>query len=463
MPFDLLSRAPAGVVPLHIIHAANSAKWRRAQPPERQLFFDAIDFRDPVDCHLIPADGGRPIVACIIPDRPGLWDWAALADKLPPHAYRLADPLSPGDATSFALAWALASYRFSRYRKAQRPRPQLVWPAGADRAAITAAAAATHLARDLVNTPAQDMAPPDLADAVKNVARGHNAKVSVVVGPQLLKQNYPGIHTVGRASVHAPRLITMTWGRQSNPHVVLVGKGVCFDSGGLDLKPAAGMLIMKKDMGGAANALGLAAMVMAANLPVRLTLLIAAVENAVSGDAFHPMDIITMRDGTTVEVGNTDAEGRLVLADCLTRAGEIKPSLIIDFATLTGAARVALGTELPAMFANDDDLAAALLNAGDETEDPLWRLPLHAPYRRLLDCPLADISSTGKGGYAGAIIAALFLQHFVPGGIPWAHFDVMAWNLAPSPGRPEGGEAMAMRAAFAMLQKRFRKPNRRGK
>ncbi len=463
MPFELLSRTPTGAIALHIIRPADIGKWRQAQPEKVHPFIDAVDLRDPGSCHLIPDANGSPIAAAIVPETPRLWDWAALANGLPAHAYRLANPLKSAEATNFALAWALASYRFTRYRKDQQPRPKLVWPAGADRPVVTAAATATHLARDLVNTPAQDMAPPDLAAAAKTVARGHNAKVAVIVGPQLLKQNYPGIHTVGRASVHAPRLVTLTWGKPSDPHVVLVGKGVCFDSGGLDLKPAANMRMMKKDMGGAAHALGLAAMVMAAKLPVRLTLLIAAVENAVSGDAFHPMDIITMRDGTTVEVGNTDAEGRLVLADCLTRAGEIKPSLILDFATLTGAARVALGPELPAMFTNDDDLAAAMLDAGDAADDPLWRLPLHAPYRRLLDCQVADISSTGKGGYAGAITAALFLEHFVPDGVPWAHFDVMAWNLAPRPGRPEGGEAMAMRAAFAMLKKRFAKPIRRRK
>jgi leucyl aminopeptidase len=309
--------------------------------------------------------------------------------------------------------------------------------------------------RDLVNTPAEDMMPEHLAEAVRAMAHEFDARVREVVGDALLKRNFPAIHAVGRAASHAPRLIDLSWGATNHPRLTLVGKGVCFDSGGLDLKTTGGMRLMKKDMGGAAHAIGLAHMIMSAGLPVRLRLLVPAVENAVAGNAYRPGDVLASRKGLTIEIDNTDAEGRVILCDALAEAAGDSPELIIDFATLTGAARVALGTDLPAMFCNHDGVAKALAASALEVHDPLWRLPLHRPYRELIDSRIADIANSGTGPYGGAITAALFLQDFVPQSIPWVHFDLMAWNLRSRPGRPEGGEAMALRAVFDYLQNRY--------
>ncbi len=301
------------------------------------------------------------------------------------------------------------------------------------------------------------MGPAELAAAAERLAAEHGAAMRVVVGDALLAENYPCIHAVGRAAAASrqPRLVDLTWGDAAAPRVTLVGKGVCFDSGGLDLKPSSGMKLMKKDMGGAAHVLGLASMVMAAGLPVRLRVLIAAVENAVSGDAMRPLDVLATRKGVTVEVGNTDAEGRLVLADALWEAGRDKPELLVDVATLTGAARTALGPDLAALFSNDESLAADLLGAGEAAHDPLWRLPLFKPYRRMLDSKVADLANVSDSPYAGAITAALFLQEFVPPGTAWAHLDVLAWNPAGRPGRPDGGEALGLRALYAVIAQRF--------
>jgi leucyl aminopeptidase len=312
------------------------------------------------------------------------------------------------------------------------------------------------MARDLITTPSADMGPAELAAAAQDLAKAHKARVKVIVGDDLLKQNYPMIHAVGRASARAPRLIDLVWGSERDPKVTLVGKGVCFDTGGLDLKPSTGMLMMKKDMGGAATVLAVAAMVMAASLPVRLRVLIPAVENSVSGNAFRPMDVVPTRKGITVEIGNTDAEGRLILCDALFEGGSEKPAMMIDCATLTGAARVALGPDLPALFCNDDDLADALIAAGEQITDPMWRMPLFSNYRRLLDSKVADINNVSSGAFGGAITAALYLKEFVPDGVPWAHFDMMAWNNTSRPGRPEGGEAQAARAIFNAIEQRFR-------
>ena len=293
--------------------------------------------------------------------------------------------------------------------------------------------------------------------AARKLAREFRARCSVIVGDDLLKKNYPMVHAVGRASDRAPRLIDIVWGNPRHPKVTLVGKGVCFDSGGLDLKPASGMKLMKKDMGGAANALGLARMIMSAKLPVRLRVLVPAVENSVSGDAFRPLDVLDSRAGITVEIGNTDAEGRLILGDALYEAASEDPELLLDFATLTGAARVALGPELPAMFSNDDTLACDLSKYGEAAGDPVWRLPIWKPYRRTMDSKVADINNIGEMAQGGAIIAALFLYEFVKDTVPWAHFDIMAWNMSSRPGRPAGGEAMAIRAAFGTIAARFGK------
>jgi leucyl aminopeptidase len=294
------------------------------------------------------------------------------------------------------------------------------------------------------------MGPPHLAEAAKDIARAHKAKFNVIVGDDLLKKNYPAIHAVGRAAARPPRLIELAWGN-SGPRLTLVGKGVCFDSGGLDLKTAAGMLLMKKDMGGAALMLALAQMIMDAGLKIRLRLLIPAVENAVDGNAYRPLDVIRTRKGITVEIGNTDAEGRVILCDALAEAQSDKPDLILDAATLTGAARVALGPDLPALFCNDDDVADALLRHGRAEDDPMWRMPLHKGYRRMLDSKVADINNVSDGPYAGAITAALYLQEFIDPGTPWAHIDTMAWNTRDRPGRPEGGEALGLRALFAFV------------
>jgi len=383
------------------------------------------------------------------------WSYAGLPGALPPGSYRLDADLAPEAANRAALGWALGSYTFTRYRKSDKALPVLVWPRGATRAAVERAAGATFFVRDLINTPAADMGPAELAEAARMLADEFEGKLKIIAGTDLLTQNFPAIHAVGRASPREPRLLDLTWGRRADPKVTLVGKGVCFDSGGLDLKPSSGMLLMKKDMGGAAHALGLARMIMMAGLPVRLRVLIPAVDNAVSGDALRPLDVITTRKGLTVEVGNTDAEGRLVLADALAEADRDKPDLLVDFATLTGAARVALGPELPALLCNDDALATELLAEGDAAADPLWRLPLWQPYRKGLESKVADLNNVASHAFAGAIVAGLFLESFVSRTTPWAHLDIMAWNTATKPGRPEGGEAMGLRAVYGVIDRRF--------
>ncbi|MEK9831340.1 MAG: leucyl aminopeptidase family protein, partial [Rhodospirillaceae bacterium] len=383
-----------------------------------------------------------------------VWAWSTLAAGLPAGSYRIAGRVAKTVAHDAALGWGLAAYEFTRYRPAKLTRPDLVWPTGADRTAVREMLDATALLRDLINTPAEDMGPSELAGEARKVARRFKARMQVTTGDALLKANYPMIHTVGRASDDAPRLIDMRWGTRG-PRVTLVGKGVCFDTGGLDLKPPAGMLRMKKDMGGAAHALALAQLIMAAKLPVRLRVMIGAVENAVAGNAYRPWDVLQTRKGITVENANTDAEGRLVMGDCLAEACREKPDMLLDFATLTGAARVAVGTELAAVFANDDKLYADLDRHGASSSDPLWRLPLHKPYRKLLNSKVADISSASEGPFGGAITAALFLQEFVDDDVPWAHFDIMAWNTGDRPGRPTGGEAQGLRAAFATIVDRF--------
>ena len=356
------------------------------------------------------------------------------------------------DPSRIALGWALGTYSFDLYRKKKKEgAARLVWPKGADRGLVERLAGAVCLARDLINTPASDLGPAELAEAATQVAESMGARHRVIAGDALLAENYPTIHAVGRASTRAPRLVDIVWGDESAPKVTLVGKGVCFDTGGLDLKPASGMKMMKKDMGGAAIMLGLAQAIMAARLPVRLRVLLPLVENAVSGNAMRPLDIVRTRKGLTVEIGNTDAEGRLILCDALAEACTENPALLIDVATLTGAARVALGPELPALFCNDDDLASRLLAAGAAEDDPLWRMPLWRGYRRLLDSKVADLNNVSDGPHAGAITAALYLQEFVEPGIPWAHIDVMAWNARSRPGRPEGGEAQTLRALYAHI------------
>ncbi len=410
-----------------------------------------FDAQPHAHCVVPGARGEAHAVLAGVRDADDPWALASLPMKLAPGRYALGkSPVTLGTDRA-AFGWALGSYQFTRYRKARRKPADLQVEPSAKVAAALGEAGAVKLVRDLVNTPAEDMGPAELSDVVRGLAERHGAEFDEWVGDELLAQNFPAIHAVGRAATREPRLLELNWGSAKHPRLAIVGKGVCFDSGGLDLKTADGMRLMKKDMGGAAHAIALAQLVMERGLPYRLQLLVPAVENAVSGNAYRPGDIVRTRAGLTVEIGNTDAEGRVVLADALAYAAEDRPRTIIDFATLTGAARVALGPELPALFANDDRLAARLLAGGEAVDDPVWRLPLWPGYRRLFDSDVADFANSGRGGFAGAIVGALFLERFVPASVAWAHFDTFAWNDASRPGRPAGGEALGLRAALAAL------------
>ena len=382
----------------------------------------------------------------------------ALSAKLPSGIYRL--EAEPEDARVAALAFLLGRYVFDRYRTRDRPEVRLVAPDGLDVAEALCIASACALAREMVDTPPADMGPLQMETIAREIAEAHGASISVITGDDLLEENYPAIHAVGRAAAphRAPRIIEIGWNldKTDRPLVALVGKGVAFDTGGLDIKSAAGMRNMKKDMGGAAHVLALARLVMQAGLDVRLVVLVAAVENAISGDAFRPGDVLQSRKGLTIEIGNTDAEGRLILADALARAGEHDPDLTLDFATLTGAARIALGPELPALYTDDEALAGDLLAAADAVRDPLWRMPLWPGYRTAIDSEIADVrNDSAAWAQGGSITAALFLQKFAPTGGAWAHLDVFAWNSRGRPGHPEGGEAQSLRAAYAMLKARY--------
>lgn len=375
---------------------------------------------------------------------------AWIANTLPPACYIPQKTLSH----TAQVVWSLAQYQFDRY-KASENLARILVLGKKESPAVMAEAAAIFLVRDLINTPTNDLGPQELAEQLASLAKEHGAEFKQWVGKELLKSNFPAIHAVGRAASTEPRLLSLTWGNEKHPRVTLVGKGVCFDSGGLDLKGSANMRLMKKDMGGAAQVIGLAQWVMKQAVPIRLQVLIPAVENAVSAEAYHPGDVLTMRNSMTVEVHNTDAEGRLVLADALVKACEDKPELLIDFATLTGAARVAVGTDIAAMFVNDDQLAQELTESASLASDPVWRMPLFAGYEDLFASSIADCANASDSAYAGAITAALFLQRFVPADLPWVHFDIMAWNLVNKPGKPAGGEAMAMRAVGNYLMRKY--------
>ena len=461
MPFRFARKVTPKSIPLTPVSADTLPAWRKGAETRvaRWIVESGFSAAPGTTCFLPTADGRleRVLFGVEQQDVPGsgLWDLAPLPAILPKGCYYLDANLTPEAATDAATGWALAQYQFDTFKDKKAFKAKLAWPVGADQEEVRRLAEATALGRDLINRPANDLGPAELADAAAHLAKSYKAKIDIIKGAALLTKNFPMIHAVGRAADRVPRLIDIRWGKKAHPKVTIVGKGVIFDSGGLDIKPAPGMLIMKKDMGGAAHALSLAKLVMDAGLPVRLRVLVPAVENAISGNAFRPMDILPSRKGLTVEVGNTDAEGRLVLADALTEADSEKPEMILDFATLTGAARVALGTDLPALFCNDDALAADLIEGGLKTRDVLWRLPLHKPYRNMLKSPNADLSSTGSGGYGGAITAALFLEHFVSPETRWTHVDVMAWNLKSRPGRPEGGEVMGLRAFYRMLRNRY--------
>ncbi|WP_270375120.1 leucyl aminopeptidase family protein [Marinicauda sp. Alg238-R41] len=408
---------------------------------------------DPGECLVLP-DG--PVDALIgAGPANGPFDIASAAMSLPEGDWRLEALPEDWDPTQTQIALALGGYAFTRYRTPPRKPARFAPIQGADMADAARIVAGAFLTRDLVNTPAADMLPTQLEAAARTLAEAHGASVSVVTGDDLLTQNYPMIHAVGRASTDAPRLIEMEWGDPAHPRVALVGKGVCFDSGGLDVKGATGMRLMKKDMGGAANVLGLASIIMDAGLPVRLHVLIPAVENAIAGNAFRPGDVLASRKGLSVEIGNTDAEGRLVLADAITRACESDPDLLIDMATLTGAARVALGPEVMPYYTDDDALSDGVMAAARLVDDPLWRMPLWDGYDSWMDGEISDLNNAAEGGFAGSITAALFLRRFARDAKAWMHFDIFAWNPKSRPGHPAGGEMMGARALYDFLKRRY--------
>jgi leucyl aminopeptidase len=447
----------AKAVPILFVTKANLDEVLATLDERARAFAGASGFEaKPGKLLLVPDADGQ--LACVLfgleaADDPvrDLFRPGALTGALPACVYRFAN--APHDARQAALAFALGNYRFTRYRKDSARNVKLVVPEGVDGEAVSCTAEAVALCRDLINTPSNDMGPEELEAAARKLAAKHHAEITVVSG-EALEQGFPLIHAVGKGSKRAPRLIDITWGQDSDPKVTLVGKGVCFDTGGLDIKSSSGMLNMKKDMGGAATALALAHMVMAQGLKVRLRVLIPAVENSISGVSFRPRDVYVSRKGLSVEIGNTDAEGRLVLADALALADEEKPALIADFATLTGAARVAMGPELSPFFTDDDKLAGELMAAGTAEFDPVWRMPLWRPYDSMLDSKVADFNNVSSGGQAGAITAALFLRRFVEAP-SWLHFDIFAWNASPKPARPEGGELMTARALLAVLKGRY--------
>ena len=445
---------------IHVVDKDSFTLWAKKQSPSRQSMLAAIRFdaKSVFQFAILQGkkDGEFDVVTCVDKaDAMAPWCLAKLGESLPAGKYRI-DEGEPGLA---ALGWMLSQHRFTRYKSGpaeDRGARILLTGDAASVDPLARLAEATALVRDMVDTPASDMGPADLETAVRDLATASGAKVEVTHGDALAK-GYPMIAAVGGGASRerAPRLIELFWGKEDAPRVALIGKGVCFDSGGLDIKPSSGMRLMKKDMGGAAHAIALAKLVIGARLPVRLHLLVPAVENSISATAFRPGDIIASRKGLSVEVDNTDAEGRLVLGDALTKAGEESPELMIDFATLTGAARVALGPDLPAMFANDEALAADLTASAKTAHDPLWRMPLWDDYDDMLKSDLADLANSADSPFAGSITAALFLRRFVDGGTPWAHFDTFAWSPSTKPGRPKGGAAMGLRAAFALLQQRY--------
>ncbi len=443
-------------IPIWFVHGGNAETVLAGFGERERNFAKAAGFEPkPGRLLLIPAQDGKLAGVLFGLERPGdaidAFRPGALVNLLPAGTYRFAN--DPHDVRLAALAFATGAYQFTRYRKAETRKIKLALPKGVDGDEASRIAEGVALARDLINTPANDLGPDELEAAARKLADQHGAKIQVTSGDKLAKE-FPLIHAVGMGSPRAPRLIDITWGKEKDPKVTLVGKGVCFDTGGLDIKPSSGMLNMKKDMGGAATVLGLAHMIMAGKMKLRLRVLIPAVENSVSGKSFRPRDIFNSRKGLTVEIGNTDAEGRLILADALALASEDKPALLADFATLTGAARVALGTQLPAMFTDDDKLAADISKAGLAENDPVWRLPLWQPYEAQLDSKAADINNVGSDGMAGSITAALFLKKFVDAP-SWVHLDIFAWTPSARPGRPEGGELMAARALYAVLVERY--------
>jgi leucyl aminopeptidase len=454
----ILEASDAAAIPIHALADGEVAGFLDAAAPFARPFAAMSEFKGKAgQVLLVPgADGVLHSVLFGLGAAPDAMAFRGLPSKLPAGTYRIAQSPEGLSADQMALAFALGSYKFDRYKFHGAEKPKLVTE-GVDVAEVRHAAHACALARDMINTPPNDLGPLQIETIAREIAEQYAANITVVTGEGLLEANYPAVHAVGRAATaeRAPRMIELTWGQAGKPLVAIVGKGVVFDTGGLDIKPSAGMRLMKKDMGGAAHALALGRMIMAANLPVRLAVLVPAVENAISGDAMRPGDVIASRKGLSIEIGNTDAEGRLILADALTRAAELEPALTLDLATLTGAARVALGPQLPPFYTGDEDLAAAITRHAQAAGDPLWRMPLWEPYADALDSDVAEIKNDPDAwAQAGSVTAALFLQRFAPIG-PWAHFDIYAWNPRSRPGWPVGGEAQAIRGLYAMIRERF--------
>jgi leucyl aminopeptidase len=445
--------------PIWCIEADSWPARRDSLAPAARAFAEAVDFKpEPGNHLLLPGKDGTVAGALYALDKPSARQPDAflpgkLATLLPAGTWRF--ETAPPDSRLAALAFALGGYRFTRYRKNEAKTARIELPAGVDGNDLTRIVEAVFFVRDLINTPANDIGPAELETSARAVASEFGASLRSVVGEALRAEGFPLVHAVGRAAAREPRLIDFVWGDPKHPKLTLVGKGVCFDTGGLDIKPSAAMLLMKKDKGGAATALGLARLVMGARLPVRLRVIVPAVENSVSGDAMRPGDVLKSRKGITVEIGNTDAEGRLILADALALADEDAPELLIDFATLTGSARVALGPDVPAAFTDDDNLAAELARHAATEADPVWRMPLWRPYQILLDSKIADLNNVSSGPHGGAITAALFLARFVERARTWLHVDLFAWNASTKPGRPEGGEAQTIRALYALLRDRY--------
>ncbi len=445
-----------GACPLYLVEEADFESWSGQLSDAERAWMKSQGFSGKLgQAVTLPGADGRASKAVAGYGKPsgrsrGRFHLARAAARLPDGTYELHDTLDAATRATEALGWLLGQYRFDRYKEQGAAGALLVAPDGVDAAQVEAIAAGETLSRDLINTPASDMGPDALQKAAEDLAGEFGAKINVIVGEDLLAQNFPMIHTVGRAADRAPRLIDITWG-STGPTLTLVGKGVCFDTGGLNLKPGASMGLMKKDMGGAATVLGLARMIMASNLPLQLRVLVPAVENAVSGNAFRPQDILTSRKGLTVEINNTDAEGRLVLADALALADETPPDLMISMATLTGAARVAVGPDIAPFYCDDTNLALALSEAGESVADPVWRMPFHDPYESMIEPGIADLDNAPKGGFAGSITAALFLRRFVTDTERYMHFDIYGWQPSSAPGRPKGGVGQGARAVLEML------------
>lgn len=452
-----VSNADNAVIITPLVEADFSV-WSEGQESRVVAWVAASNFKaKPKQLCLIPAtDGQLQEVVLGVKAYDDLWSYGGLAKQLPAGVYQFSTSLADKHCELASFAWGLGAYRFERYKQSDDSLATLSLRSCCDQSDLENRLQGSYLVRNLINTPTDDLGPSELAVVIEELASAHGADLQQIIGDSLLVKNYPAVHAVGRASDDAPRLFDLRWGNAGHPKVTLVGKGVCYDTGGLSLKPNDNMMLMKKDMGGAAHVLGLALMIMQAKLPIQLRVLIPAVENAVSGNAYRPGDIIATRAGKTVEIGNTDAEGRLILADALFEAASEKPELIVDVATLTGAARVAVGPDIAAMFTDNDELATQLAQASAATQDPVWRLPLFADYKDMLKSSVADMSNLAKSPFAGASVAGLFLQEFVDKDIPWVHFDIMAWNATERPGRPQGGEALGLRAIYQYLSERFK-------